>query len=134
MGGETHNRVTWRNLVCIVVATLVMTGQLFASPCSTSGCSSRNSKTETRRSGMDMASDRAAVHANRSLSCCRMTRIPPGTIERNGHANKVSPTVSILPVPHSVPGGAVTLVRIPTRQVHGPPPHDVQSLFCTLLV
>jgi len=134
MAEETHKRAIGRKLTCLFGALLLMVAPLSRSFCVPSDCGLQNSKAAPQCGGMDMASHSAAAHVTASLSCCRMTQIPPATISRNGDATKANATVSTVSVSDSVPGAPVTTVRISSRLVDSSPPHNVQSFLCTLLI
>lgn len=135
MAGKTQMRVSWRMLVSIVGAFMLMVAPMSATFCVPNDCASQDSKASTLCKGMDMSKDGFTVHANTSLSCCQMNQTPPAvTIGQNGDTEKVKTAVAILVVPGSVPSGPAASLEIASRDVDSSPPHDLQSLFCTLLI
>ena len=131
---QTHRRVFWRKLACVIGALLVMATPVLGSLCAPSDCSSQNSKTAGACSGMDMPKPAASVNAQSRLTCCQLTQSVPATLNKSAETKKeraeLAPVVSA-----SILTDVVTTERPAPRPVHSPPLHpDVQSLFCTLLI
>lgn len=134
MADETHNLVSWRRLGCIVGAVLLMAAPILGSVCAPSDCAARNSKAAQPCAGMDMPAHAVTVWASSSASCCQMTQIPPATLGQTGDTQKAKAAVSAFIVPGSLSAETVPTFPMTSRHVDSPPPHDVQSLFCTLLI
>jgi hypothetical protein len=132
MAEQMHIRASFRKLVCVVGALLVMAAPMFATVCAPSDCASRNSKVAPPCSGMEMP--KLAVWASASKSCCQMTEIPPATLGQTGETQKVKAAVSIFVVPGNVSADILPTFRSTSSQIDSSPPHDVQSLLCTLLI
>lgn len=82
-------------------------------------------------SGMQMA--KLAVWAS-SESCCRMTQTPPATLGQTGETQKIKAAVSIFFIPGKMSTAILPTFRRTSSQIDSSPPHDVQSLLCTLLI
>ena len=132
MAEEMPKRASFRKLVGVAVALLVMAGPMFGTVCAPSVCAARNSKMAPPCSGMEMP--KLSVWASASESCCRMTQIPPATLGQTGETQKVKAAVSIFVVPGNVSADILPTVRTTSSQIATSPPHDVQSLLCTLLI
>ncbi len=135
MADGTHNRVSSGKVACLIGAFLLMVAPIFGSICASNDCASQNPKVAPPCSGMDMPKHVAtAVWANSSGSCCHMTQIPPATVGQTGETQKVKGAVSAFVVPGSLSAEIVPTFRLGSNHVDSSPPHDVQSLFCTLLI
>ena len=132
MAEEMPERASFRKLVCVVGALLVMAAPMFGTVCAPSVCASRNFKMAPPCSGMEMP--KRAVWASASQSCCRMTQTPPATLGQTGETQKNKAAVSTLFIPGKMSTDILPTFRTTSSQIDSSPPHDVQSLLCTLLI
>ena len=130
---QTHRRFSWRKLSCVMGALLVMATPVLGSLCAPSDCSSGNSKAAGPCSGMDMPKPAASVNAQGRLACCQLTQNLPATLNKSTDTQKERVDLAS-GVSGTVLTEMVATRRLAPRPVDGPPPHDVQSLFCTLLI
>ena len=130
---QTHKRISWHKLICVVSALLVMAAPMLGALCAPADCSSQNSKAAAPCSGMDMPKCATSVNAQSRLACCQSTQSLAATISQNMDTQKVKAELS--PVFSGIKlAGLVATQRMAPRPVDGPPPHDVQSLICILLI
>jgi hypothetical protein len=69
MDGQAYFRISWRKLICIVGALLVMGAPISASLCAVGDCSGQSPKTHSGCSGMAMPRSATSVNAQ-SLGRC----------------------------------------------------------------
>jgi hypothetical protein len=133
MEGQAHIRISWRKLICVVGALLVMGAPIFASLCAVSDCSGQSSKTHAGCSGMAMPRSATSVNAQSRLDCCQLNQGLPATFRQSTDTEKIRAEFSFVPLETALPS-VVSTHRLIARPVDSPPSHDVQSLFCTLLI
>jgi hypothetical protein len=133
MKSQAHLRISWRKLICVVGAVLVMGAPISASLCAAGDCSGQSSKTDARCSRMAMPRSATSINAQSFLDCCQLKQGLPATLRQSTDTEKVEAEFSSVPLETGLPTVVVTH-RMITRQVDSLPPHDVQSLFCTLLI
>ena len=133
MEEHTHKRGPWRKLICVMGALFVMAAPMSGSVCTGRDCAPQNSEAAALCSGMEMHKDAASAIAQSPVACCQLTPIPPATLRSHTDTQDCKAELS-----QSVTGtafdGVVATQRMAPRPVDSPPPHDVQSLFCTLLI
>ena len=132
MAEEMHDRASLRKLVCVVGSLLVMAAPMFGTVCAPSSCTSRNSKVESPCSGMEMPKHEA--WASSPVSCCQMTQIPPATLSQTGETQKVEAAASLLVVLGNMSADALSTFGTACSRINSSPPHNVQSLLCTLQI
>ena len=130
---QTHQRIAWRKLICVVAALLVVAVPMLGSLCAPSDCSSQNAKTAGPCSGMDMPKDATPAIAQSPVACCQLTQIPPAAVRQRTDTQECKAELSS-GVSGTMFAGLVATQRMAPRPADSPPPHDVQSLFCTLLI
>lgn len=133
MNGQAHLRISWRKLICIVGAVLVMGAPIAAFLCAAGDCSGQSSKASAECTAMAMPRSATSINAPSLLDCCQLQQGLPATVRQSTDTEKVKAEFSSVPLETGLPS-VVATHRMITRQVDSSPPHDVQSLFCTLLI
>jgi hypothetical protein len=133
MEGQAHIRISWRKLICIVGALLVMGAPVSASLCAVGDCSGQSSKADARCSGMAMPRSASSMKAESRVDCCQLNQGLPATFRQSTDTEKAKAEFSPVPLGMGLPSAVATRNRI-ARPVDSSPRHDVQSLFCTLLL
>jgi len=133
MNDQAHIRVSWRNLICVVGALLVMGAPIWASLCAAGDCSGQSSKADAPCSGMAMPWSTTSINAQSLLGCCQLKQGLPAAFRQSTDTEKVKAEFSSIPLETALRGVVATRGMF-TRPVDSSPPHDVQSLFCTLLI
>jgi hypothetical protein len=131
MDGQAYFRVSWRQLICVVSVILLMGTLVAASLCAAEVCADPSLQADARCSGMAMPRSTTAANAQSHVECCQLTQGLPA--RQSIGTEKARP--EFLAVPRGTGLASVIAIRkTTTRPVPGSSPHDVQSLFCTLLL
>jgi hypothetical protein len=133
MDGQTYFRISWRRLICVVGALLLMGTQVSASLCAADICSGQSSKADARCSGMAMPRSASSINAQSRAYCCRLNQSLPGTFRLGTDMEKARAEFSAIPQGTGL-ASVVAIHRTITRPLDSSPPDDVQTLFCTLLI
>jgi hypothetical protein len=133
MDGQTYFRISWRKLICIVGALLLMGTQAFGSLCAADACSGQSSKADARCSGMAMPRSASEMKAEFRADCCQVSQGLPATFRQSTDTGKAKAEFAPVPLGMGLPSVVATRNMI-ARPVDSSPPRDVQSLFCTLLI
>src|SRR6516165_306863 len=122
-----------QQLVCLISGFVLIVASVPSSLCAPSPCSAQESEA-AHCVGMDVPRGDTTVHANSSSLCCQLTGLPATTIGQERVVEKAKAAISSLAVSGAIPSGLTSHLRTILRRVDLSPPHDVQSLFCTLLI
>jgi hypothetical protein len=133
MDVQPHFRISWRKLISVVGALLVMGAPISASFCAKGSCLGQSSNADAPCSGMAMPQSANSIGAQSSLDCCQMKQDLSATLRESTDTEKVKGEFSFVPRATALPSLVATRGII-VRPVDSSPPHDVQSLFCTLLI
>jgi hypothetical protein len=131
MDGQAYFRISWRKLICVVGGVLLMWTQVSASLCAAGVCEGPSSKADARCSGMAMPRSATSINTQPRVDCCQLTQGLPA--RQSTDTEKARAEFLAVPQGTGLPSVVVT-GRTSTRPVRGSPPHDVRSLFCTLLL
>jgi hypothetical protein len=82
---------------------------------------------------MAMPQSANSIDAQSRLDCCQMKQELPATLRESADTEKAKSEFSFVPRGTALPSLVATR-EIIVRPVDSSPPHDVQSLFCTLLI
>jgi hypothetical protein len=82
---------------------------------------------------MSMPRSATSVNAQSHLDCCQLNQGLPATFRQSTDAEQTKAEFSCVPQGTGLPYVVVTRGMI-ARPVDSPTSHDVQSLFCTLLI
>jgi hypothetical protein len=133
MDGQAYFRISWRKLLCVVGALLLMGTQVSASLCAADVCSGQSSKADARCSGMAMPRSASSINAQSRADCCQLNQSLPGTFRLGTDTEQARAEFSAIPQGTGLPS-VVAIRRTITRPLDSSPPDDVQTLFCTLLI
>jgi hypothetical protein len=133
MDVQAYFRISWRKLICVVGALLVMGAPIAASFCAKGICLDQCSNADARCSGMAMPQSANSIDALSSLDCCQMKQELPATLRQSIDTVKAKGEFSSVPLVTALPSVLATR-KIITRPLSNSPPYDFQSLFCTLLI
>ncbi len=133
MDGKGYFRISWRRLICIVGALLVIGAPISAALCSAGDCLGQSSKTHAGCSGMAMPRSETAVNAQSRVDCCQISQGFPATFRQSTDTEKTRAEFSLVSLEKLLPKVVATRGMM-ARPVDSLPPQDVQSLFCTLLI
>lgn len=133
MDGQAYFRISWRKLISVVGALLVMGAPISASFCAKGSCLGQSSNADARCSGMAMPQSANSIDAQSRLDCCQMKQEFPATLRQNIDTVKAKGEFSSVLLGTALPSVLATR-KIITRPLNSSPPHDVQSLSCTLLI
>jgi hypothetical protein len=133
MDGQAKMRISWRKLICVVGALLVMGAPISTALCAVGDCSGQSSKIHAGCSGMAMPRSATSVNAQSLLGCCQLKQGLPAAFRQSTDTENVKAEFSSVPVDTALPCVVATHGMM-ARPVDSPPPRDVQSLFCTLLI
>jgi hypothetical protein len=133
MDGQVYFRISWRKLISVIGALLLMVTQVSASLCVADVCSGQSSKADARCSGMAMPRSASSINAQSRADCCQLNPSLPPTFRLGTDTEKARAEFSAVPRGPGLPS-VVAIRRTITRPLDSLPPDDVQSLFCTLLL
>jgi hypothetical protein len=133
MGGQAYFRISWRKLISVVGALLLIGAPMSASFCAKGNCLGQSSSADARCSGMAMPQSANSIDAQSSLHCCQMKQELPATLRQSIDTVKAKGEFSSAALETALPSVLATR-KIITRPLNSSPHHDVQSLSCTLLI
>ena len=133
MDEQTHKGISWRKLMSVLGALLVTAAPMSGFVCAARDCLPQNTNAVAACTSMDMPKDARPVIAQSPVACCQFTPSPPAAIRQSTDAQACKVDLSSR-VSGTLFPGLVTTQRMAPSQAASPPPHDVQSLFCTLLI
>jgi hypothetical protein len=133
MNWRKHKALSGRKLICVLGALLVTGAPISASLCAAGDCSVQSPKADARCSGMAMPQSATSINAQSRLDCCQLNQGSPATLRQSTDTEKAKAEFARVPLGTGL-ASLVATRRTIARPVDSSPPHDVQSLFCTLLI
>lgn len=133
MDGQLHKRVSWRKLICVLSAILVVAAPMSGSVCAGRNCAPQNSEAAAPCSGMDMPKHSTPAIHQSPIACCQLTPIPPVAFWQSTDTQESKAELSS-GISENMFVGLLATQSMAPRSVNSPPRHDVQSLFSTLLI
>lgn len=133
MDGQTYFRISWRKLICVLGALLVIGAPVLASFCGKDDCSGHHSKADARCRQIAKPRCANSINGQSPLDCCQVNEVPPVALRQTVDAENPKGEFSSVRF-GTAPPNVLATDRIISRAVGGIPPHNVQSLLCTLLI
>lgn len=131
MDDQAQFRFSWRKLVCVVSALLLVGIQVSTSYCAAEVFFGHSSTADTRCTGMPMSGSASSVNPESRVDCCQLNQDIPATFRQSTDTAKAEFLSVSLGTDLS---GAVGTRKTAARPVDSSTPRNVQSLFCTLLL
>lgn len=133
MNDGAQIRIPWHRLSTILLALAVLVAPVSPVLCAPGDCSGKKVKTEAGCGGMAMPQSAVAMSGQSDLGCCQIDPVPPATTRSSTDTDKAKTEFALVSLGMGLPS-LVTARRPVARPLDSAPPHDVQNLFCTLLI
>lgn len=134
MDGPVHIEISWRKLICLAGALLVMGAPILASFCATGDCAVQSSKAEANCSSeMSMVQSATSINAQSRIECCQITQGPPATLRQSIETEKAKVEFLSTPLGTGLPS-VISKSGIIAGPADNAQPADVQSSICTFRI